>query len=208
MSRQLWLPPLELDAGGVGIGAMMYARIRVPEKEKNRINLSGMELVREGRGLLIAKRHNAFVNLGLHFVLDRLFNINTPNAAIAYMGITADVNAVTAGTTAIDPAPTTSQNIKALGAGVGAVATSRTGETTTCSAGWTKSDANFPVAKVGLFNTSTDAADDTVPTVQGVMNIIGGTGGSSPYNEPFTIDLTGTSAFNLTLAMDVTATAS
>ena len=39
------------------------------------------------------------------------------------------------------------------------------------------------------------------------MNIIGGTAGSSPYNEPFTIDLTAVSAFNLTFSMDITAQA-
>lgn len=203
--RAEWLPPL--DAGSVGFGAMCYARIEVPEKEKDLAVVRGMEVLREENGLIIARRHNAFVNLGLHYVLDRIFNLNTPATSVSHMGISDDNTAVTASTLLLDPtAGGGSPNIKALGTGTGATATSRTAETVTCSAGWTKTDGNIVIRKVGLLNVSTDAGDDTVPTVQGVLNIIGGAG-SGIYNEQFTVDLTALSAFNLTFSMDVTAQA-
>lgn len=217
---------------GFQIGAVMTAKIEVPRRDLGKISVSGLSITRSQGGSLwlrcdqegwlpsddelerelaswgiVGIRPNAFTNLGLHYVLDRIFNLNTPATSISHMGISADTTAASASTLAIDPAPTTSTNIKALGTGTGAVAASRTAETVSCSAGWTKADANFVIAKVGLFNTSTDAADDTVPTVQGVLNIIGGTGGTSPYNEVLSIDLTGASSFNLTLQQDVTAQA-
>lgn len=190
------------------IGGVLTARIEVAESELPKAIVRGMDICERGGGIIVAKRHNAFVNLGLHYVLDRIFNLNTPSTAITHMGITDDTQTVTASTVLLNPAGGGSNlNIKALASGVGATATTRTAETVSASAGWTKADANFVIAKVGLLTAATDAGDDTVPTVNGVVNIIGGTGGSSPYNEPLSIDLTGTSAFNLTLQLDVTAQA-
>lgn len=197
-----------LRADRLGIGGVLTARIEVAESELPKAIVRGMDVCERGDGLIVAKRHNAFVNLGLHYVLDRIFNLNTPATAITHMGITDDSQTVTAATTLLNPAGGGSNlNIKALATGTGATATTRTAETVSASAGWTKADANFVIAKVGLLTTSTDAGDDTVPTVTGVVNIIGGTGGASPYNEPLSIDLTGTTAFNLTLQLDITAQA-
>lgn len=153
---------------------------------------------------------NGFINLGLHFILDRIFNINTPDTAIDSMGISNDTTAVTATTLLIDPsAGSGSPDFQALGSGVGAAATSRTGNTVTCSAGWEPADFStvFAITKVGLSTNAADSGDDTTPTVQGVVNIIGGVGGSAPYNEPFTIDLTTVSDFDLTLQQQITAQA-
>lgn len=213
----------------VGIGAVLTARIAVPRGEGRLIVARGVEEIAPSdfweprRGLrsrpfrlerdadvLYLSRHNAFVNLGLHFVLDRIFNINTPNTAITHMGISDDTAAVTATTLLLDAsAGGGSPNIRALASGVGAAATTRSGNTVTCSAGWEPPDFStvFSITKVGLLNTSTDAGDDTVPTVQGIMNIIGGTGGAAPYNEPFTIDLRNVSDFDLTLQQQITGQA-
>lgn len=208
----------------VGVGSMLRARIEVPTTEFHKIEFSGTTYAPQWHRLnhlhisrlgghtrsLVIQRPNAFVDLGLHFILDRIFNINTPNTAITHMGISDDETAVVAGTTELDPSPSgDSPAIRTLGSGVGASATSRTGNIVSSSAGWADTDFTtpFPVTKVGLLNTSTDAADDTVPTVQGIMNIIGGTDGTAPYDEPFTIDLTNVSAFNLTLQIDTEAQA-
>lgn len=157
-------------------------------------------------------RPNAFVNLGLHFLLDRLFNINTPNTSISHIGVSNDTITVTASTLLIDPAPAGTTSIVTLASGgTGAPSTTRSAETVSCGARWDKSGGtnNFNAVfnKTGLFNTSTDAGDDTTPTVEGVMNIIGGTGGSSPYNEPFSIDLTALAAYTVIIQQDITPTA-
>lgn len=155
--------------------------------------------------------HNGFVNLGLHYILDRIFNLNTPNASVSHMGISDDTTAVTASTLLLDPTPSgDSPLIRSLGTGVGASATSRTAETVTATAGFEPSDfptAVFAITKVGLLNTSTDAGDDTPPTVEGILNIIGGTGGASPYDEEFELNLVNVTDFDLTLALDITAEA-
>lgn len=159
---------------------------------------------------LYLSRPNGFINLGLHFILDRIFNINTPDTAIDSMGISNDTTAVIATTLLIDPTPGSgSPDFQALGAGVGAAATSRSGNTVTASSGWEPADltAVFPITKVGLSTNAADTGDDTVPTVQGVVNIIGGTGGAGVYAEPFTIDLVNVSDWDLTLQISVTAQA-
>ena len=58
---------------------------------------------------------------------------------------------------------------------------------------------SFAITKIGLLRGS--ASTD-------VSNIIGGSGGSAPYDEPFTIDLTNITTWTLTMGVDVTATAS
>lgn len=160
--------------------------------------------------VLYLTRPNGFINLGLHYILDRIFNINTPDTAIDSMGISNDTTTVIATTLLIDPsAGAGSPDFQALAAGVGAAATSRTGNTVTCSSGWEPADFTtvFAITKVGLSTNAADTGDDTTPTVQGVVNIIGGTGGSAPFNEPFTIDLTTVSDFDLTLQQQITAQA-
>lgn len=191
----------------LALRGLLTARIELPPGQEDAAVLRGCDVERAGSGLLVARRRNAFVNMGLQAALDRMFGLST-TAAISHMGITDDAQTVVAGTTLLNPAGGGSNaSIKALGSGVGAVATSRAAQTVSASAGWTKADANFIVTKVGLLNAATDAGDADPSPISGVWNIIGGTGGASPYNEPFTIDLTGTTAFNLTLFIDVTATA-
>ncbi len=58
----------------------------------------------------------------------------------------------------------------------------------------------FVINKVGLLNTSTDAGT-------GLIDVIGGTGGSSPYNRTFQLDLTSAGSFTLTMQIAVTASA-
>ena len=73
-----------------GISGLLTARIEFPPDERELAILRGMEILEDENGLFVGQRQNAFVNLGLHFLLDRAFNINTPNAAISHMGITDD----------------------------------------------------------------------------------------------------------------------
>lgn len=165
--------------------------------------MPGLRVVEHSDGLVVAERENAFVNLGLHAALDNFFGINTPST-VSHMGISDDSATVSASTTQLDASPSgDSPQIRALGSGTGATATSRTGNTVTCSAGWDESDfgtATFDVRKIGLLNAATDAADDSTPTVQGILDIIGS-------GSPILIALTQFSEFDLTLFLEITASA-
>lgn len=217
----------DLAAGNLAISGLLVSRVAIPKSEFGNFTASGVEEVEgwapsatprnpfrlvtpQDTKVLYLARPNGFINLGLHFILDRIFNINTPDTAIDSMGISNDTTTVIATTLLIDPsAGAGSPDFQALAAGVGAAATSRTGNTVTCSSGWEPADFTtvFAITKVGLSTNAADSGDDTVPTVQGVVNIIGGTGGSAPFNEPFTIDLTTVSDFDLTLQQQITAQA-
>lgn len=140
-------------------------------------------------------RHNAFLNQGLQVMLDRYAGINGPPTAPARIGASSDNTAVTAATTTFGG--TFRSNT------MNATFPSRASQTLSFQADFTKGagagQIDFSVRKLGITNSATDS-------VGGVQDIIGGAG-SSPYNEPLTIDLTGTSAFTFRPQIDVTLTA-
>lgn len=244
--------------------------------------IEGVDSVERHGNCFRIEKNNAFVNTGLNILLDRLFALSGPPAAVGYIGIDCDVTAVTAATaylrgasaatfpntttgaisaaaatftvasatgiiagqgftiqagggtvetgvvasiagTTITPAlPITyshssgtridfiGQIIKALGSG-GAAATSRTAQTVTAGASFTNADfatpasptsanAIFKINKIGLLNTATDAGT-------GLIDVIGGTGGTAPYNKSFSVDFTNAGTFTLTPQIAVTAQA-
>lgn len=190
---------MPIGKSGFEIGGILRMKAVVPKKDLDKLSFSGLidmkfEELDSGLLLIEGARHNAFVNQGLQITLDRLFGLGTPPAAIGYMGITDDTNAVTATETLIDPGNNSNKTIVAL------VNKTRTAQTVSATATYSKANANFVIRKVALLNTSTDAGT-------GLINVIGG-GGSAPYNEAFAIDLTGATSFNLTLGIDVLAQAS
>lgn len=138
-----------------------------------------------------AYRHNAFVNIGLNNALDLLFALAAP-AVPSRIQVSNSTTAVTAATTTMGG---TISN-KAF-----APAASRAAQTVTAGATYTQADIAFVITKVGLLNTSTDAGT-------GLYDVIGGTGGAAPYNQPFTIDLTSTTSFSLLMQIAVTGAAS
>lgn len=140
--------------------------------------------------ILFGGKHNAFVNQGLQYILDSAYNALTA-VRLTHIGLSSSTATVTATTTSL--APTGSTSIKTM------ANVSRTNQTVHADQTWTQADVNFAITKIGLLKGS--AATD-------VANIIGGTGGASPYNEPFTIDLTSIATWSLTMGIDVTATAS
>lgn len=140
---------------------------------------------------LILTRKNAFVNIGLNNALDLLFALASPGVP-SRIQLSSSTAAVTAATTTMGG---TVSN-KAI-----SPAASRASQVVTAGATFTQADVAFVITKVGLLNTSTDAGT-------GLYDVIGGTGGSAPYNQPFTIDLTGTTSFSLTMQILVTAAAS
>lgn len=188
------------------IGGIAHARITVPTAEADKAIVRGMfrdpggrtdlgvevRDLGDGRTEILGHLHNAFVNQGLDGILDSAYGDLVADR-ITHIGLSADTSTVTATTTSIDPGASGDVSIKVT------ANTSRTNETVSCDQTWTQADVNFAIAKIGLLRGS--AAGD-------VSNIIGGTGGSAPYDEPFTIDLTSISTWTLTMGIDVTATAS
>lgn len=108
---------------------------------------------------------------------------------ITHIGLSGDSSAVTLATTTLG----TPNSIKVT------ANTSRTSQTVSTDQTWTQADVAFAIRKIGLLRGS--AATD-------VSNIIGGDGGSAPYDEPFTIDLTSIATWTLTMGIDTTLTAS
>lgn len=190
---------------GLRIGGVAHANIVVPAAEADRVVITGMFRNPDGRTdpghrrhdngdgtvTLQGHLHNAFVNQGLQGILDSAYGDLDPDR-ITHIGLSDDTDPVTASTNDLDPG-TGNTSIKPT------ANTVRNAQTVSTDQTWTQADVTWVISKIGLLRggTSTD-----------VSNIIGGTGGSSPYDEPFTIDLTNISSWTLTMGVDVTATAS
>lgn len=154
---------------------------------------------RRKRHTLHLIHHNAYVNTGLNNALDREFGIG--GTAIGYIGVDNNSTAVTATTVYLHGAAgatAANQIIKAI-----SPAASRTNQTTTAGATFANADFTsgvFVINKIGLLTTATDAGT-------GLVDVIGGTAGSSPYNRTFVLDLTSAGTFSATLQVAVTASA-
>lgn len=187
---------------GFAIRGVAHMKLTVAKEDAHKAILRGMTTSPTGTGepglltrdngdgtvTIEGYRGNAFVNQGLQAVLDSAYGDLTANR-IDHIALSGDTNAVTAATTTIG----TPNSIKVT------ANTARTNQTVATDQTWTQADVNFAISKIGLLSGA--AATD-------VTNIIGGTGGSAPYNEPFTIDLTNIATWSLTMGVDVTATAS
>jgi hypothetical protein len=141
----------------------------------------------------------AYVNTGLNNALDR--ESGAGGTAVGFIGVSNSSSAVTATTVNLNGASggTAANTI------IKSCTNARTNQTTTYTVGSPFVNADFTsgvfvINKVGLLTTSTDAGT-------GLVDVIGGTGGTSPYNRTFVLDLTGAGTFSLTLAIAVTAVA-
>lgn len=147
----------------------------------------------------LLRHHNAYVNTGLDNALDLEFGLG--GTAIGHIGVSSDNTAVTAATVYLNGASAgTAANtiIKAI-----SPAATRSAQTTTAGATFVNADFTgglFIWYKIGLLNTATDAGT-------GLVDVIGGSGGSSPYNRTFTLDLTNAGTFSVTAQIAVTAIA-
>lgn len=154
---------------------------------------------RRRRHTLHLRHHNAYVNTGLNNSLDLEWGLG--GTAINHIGVDNNSTAVTATTVYLHGAAgatAANQIIKAI-----SPAATRTNQTTTGGATFANADFTsgvFVINKIGLLNTATDAGT-------GLIDVIGGTAGSSPYNRTFVLDLTGAGTFSATLQVAVTAVA-
>lgn len=151
------------------------------------------------RHTLHVEHHNAYVNTGLNNALDREFGLG--GTAIGFIGVGNNSTAVTAATVYLHgSAGATAANviIKAISPAATRASQTVTGGATFANADFTS--GVFVINKLGFLTTSTDAGT-------GLVDVIGGTGGSSPYNRTFVLDLTGAGVFSATLQIAVTASA-
>lgn len=165
------------------------------------------ETTGDGKKLLHIRHHNAYVNTGLNNALDREWGLG--GTAIGFIGVDNNNTAVTAATTFLHGAgagtqpPTASANqvIKAISPAATRSAQTTTGGATFANGDFTPgSNSVFVINKIGLLTASTD-------TGSALVDVIGGSGGSSPYNRTFVLDLTGAGTFSMVLQIAVTATA-
>lgn len=185
-----------------GIRGVARMALTVPTDQAHLAVITGMTCDVSGRGptgisrvdnadgttTLSGYRGNAFVLQGLGGVLDSAFGDLVADR-ITHIGLSGDDTAVTINTTTLG----TPNSIKPT-ANVGRVGAVVSGDQT-----WTQADVAFAITKIGYLRGS--AATE-------VSNIIGGVGGASPYDEPFTIDLTNIATWTLTMGIDVELTAS
>jgi hypothetical protein len=142
---------------------------------------------------------NAYVNTGLSNSLLREFGLG--GTAVGYIGVSSNTTAVTASTVYLNGtvAGTAANTI------IKAISPTATISGQTVTAGATFANADFTsgvfvMNKLGLLTTSTDAGT-------GLVDVIGGTGGTNPYNLTFSLDLTGAGSFSVTIQIAVTASA-
>lgn len=150
-------------------------------------------------GEITVRGPNSYVNTGLNSALDREWGLG--GTAIGYIGVSSDTSAVTAATVYLaGSAAGTASNTIILPI---SPAATRSAQTTTGGATFTNSSFTsgvFAINKLGLLNTSTDAGT-------GLIDVIGGTGGSSPYTKTFSLNLTSAGTFSFTAQIAVTAVA-
>lgn len=165
----------------------------------DRVLASGQKVERRPDGLVVVQHQNAYVNLGLNNALDREFNLG--GTAVGFIGVSSNTTAVTATSTFLNGASggaAANTIIKAI-----SPAASRTGQTVTAGATFVNADFTagvFAWNKIGMLTTSTDAGT-------GLVDVIGGTGGTAPYNKTFTVDLSNAGTFSVVAQIAVTATA-
>lgn len=191
----------------LGLGSIGHFLIEVPTDEIENALIDGLYRHPDGRSqpgchkhdlgngktLIEGFRHNGFVNQGLEGFLDSGFGDLTPDR-ITHIGLSADEQAVTPTTVNADPAGgDTGVSIKAT------ANTARVDRTVSADQTWTQADVSWPIRKIFLARG---------PASTDVSNIIGGEGGSAPFDEPFTIDLTNISTWTLQMGVDTTLTAS
>ncbi len=151
-------------------------------------------------GLFYLRKPNAYVNTGLNNSLDREFVLGG-SSTFGFIGVSSNTTAVVATTVFLNGTGAgTAANtiIKAV-----SPAASRSAQTVTGGATFVNADFTsgvFVWNKLGFLTTSTDAGT-------GLLDVIGGTGGSSPYNRTFSLDLTAAGTFSVTAQIAVTASA-
>jgi len=169
----------------------------MPVKDAALILPGNVKFFESGEIELIDK--NSYVNTGLVNSLNREFGLG--GTAVGYIGVSSDSSAVTASTVYLAGAAAgTASNTIILPISPAATLSSLT---VTGGATFTNSSFTsgvFAINKLGFLNTSTDAGT-------GLIDVIGGTGGTSPYTKTFSLNLISAGTFSFTAQLAITAVA-
>lgn len=177
----------------------LLLQVEHPEKVKITTSKYGTFRFDKKRDLFVIEEPNGFVSTGLNLALDRLFGLSGPPAAISHIGVSSNTTAVTSATAFLNGAGAGSAAntiIKAISPAASRAAQTVTGGATFVNADFTS--GVFAISKVGFLNTATDAGT-------GLVDVIGGTGGSDPYSRTFSVDFTAAGTFTLVPQIAVTA---
>lgn len=181
------------------IGVKGVCNLLVETSTPDAAVIKGFDVIHEWRkhpetGLWFKQfyRENAYVDRGLHILLNRAFR--TDESQIQYMFISTDSTAVTGSTITVGGSSVF--NV------FSSTPTAAASKTISASSNFSKADIDSLAAairKIGMATTSTDAGT-------GLVDVIGGTG-LSPYNEDITIDLLNADNVTLTPQIDTILTA-
>jgi len=202
--------PNELPPGIVGerIGHAGLHVGRIVCDHPDRLIVKAARMWRErdadGNDVVCFAHRNAYVQTGLRNALLREFGLG--GTAVGYIGFSSDTSAVTFNTVYLGGASAgTSANslIVAISptATISAL-TTNTVQTVTAGATVTNSSFStvFAVNKLGLLTTSTDAGT-------GLVDVIGGTGGTAPYDRSFQVNFVSAGSFQYTAQLLISAVA-
>lgn len=171
----------------------LILEVRVPKEEAHLVQMQEMENIRRledanGEAVFVGERDNIYVDTGLQNSLDREFGLG--GNPVIRMAITNDNTAVTNATTELDPTEDSTVVIKAFDA----TFPSRTGNTVSVEATFTKADGNIAVYKLGLLSGTTDDSPNLVDAIGGGL--------ANPF-----VNLTTLSDWTIRPRIEVTASA-
>lgn len=195
-------PPTESD----GVARSGVATVVVSGCDLDLVRWSADEwAIRDGS--LYLKHHNAYVRSGLRNSLLREFGLG--GTAVGFIGVSSNTTAVTLTTRFLNGGSAgAAANTKFKAISPAATITADTdGTAQTVTGGATFTSADF--GTVFVFNKLGFGLSSTLPETDGnLIDVIGGTGGTSPYNRTFALDLTGAgSGWTAVLQIAVTASA-
>lgn len=188
-------------ATGFSLEGMLEMTLQCDHPDRVRVRAERAFFDRK-RDQWVIRHRNGMVNTGLNIALDRMFGLSGPPAVVGFIGVDNNTTAVTSATAFLHGAGAGSAAttiIKAL-----SPAATRTAQTVTGGATFANADFTsgvFVINKVGLLNTSTDAGT-------GLIDVIGGTGGTDPYSRTFVVDFTNAGTFTLIPQIALTGVAS
>jgi hypothetical protein len=199
------IPP-ELLPELVGKRGLSIGRIVADHPDKIIVRASKIwrERDADGNDVLCFAHRNAYVQTGLRNALLREFGLG--GTAVGYIGFSSDTSAVTFNTVYLAGASagTSSNSLIVAISPTATISALTTNTVQTVTAGATVTNASFStlfaVNKLGLLTTSTDAGT-------GLVDVVGGTGGTAPYDRSFSVNLVSAGSFSYTAQLAVSAVA-
>jgi hypothetical protein len=196
--------PLESKSARLGELTIVVHRLAKPRLA----HVEADEVYYNDAGELVIKHHNAYVRSGLRNSLAREFGLG--GTAVGYIGLDNNNTAVTGDTRYLHGAAAGTSVATTLIKAISPAATLITdgaGVVQSVTGGATVTDADF-TSGIFIVNKVGFKLSNTLPEPDGdLVDVIGGSGGSAPYNKTFTVDFVNAAPFSYTAQIKVTAVA-